>query len=210
MNSIIYLHGFNSSAASTKAQQLFKLLTALGCAEHLRLPALDNDPAQAAVTIDKAINASTQPLLVGSSLGGFYATYFAQKYQLPAILINPAVTPHTLFAGRLGPQRNYHDGSEWELTKAHVDALEALVVPKPKAAERIEVWLQTGDETLDYRVALDYYQGCLVDVEEGGDHSYQGFVYKLPKILARAGMDAARWRDFDFSTLETRTHGTDL
>lgn len=185
-------------------------MKAIGCAEYLLVPALDNDPSIAAQQIDQAISACENPLLVGSSLGGFYATHFAQKHQLPAVLINPAVAPHTLFAGRLGLQRNYHDGHEWELTASHIKALEHLDVAPPQAGDRIEVWLQTGDETLDYRAAVRYYQGCLIDLEEGGDHSYQGFVHKIPKVLQRAGISSSLWRDFDFSTLETRTHGTDL
>lgn len=210
MKTIIYLHGFNSSPASAKAQQLARLMAALGCLDQLILPALANDPAQAVKQIEDAIGRTDEPLLVGSSLGGFYATYFAQTYGLEALLINPAVAVDALFEERLGVQHNYHDGSQWELTQAHIDTFKALQVPPPQAGERIEVWLQTGDQTLDYRHAAHYYQGCKVAIEQGGDHSYQGFAEKLGQLLQRAQLPEALWRDFDFSTLDTRPHGTDL
>ena len=202
MSKIVYLHGFNSSPASFKAQQLARLMQAIGLPEAALIPQLDNDPAKATANLEQLIKGLERPLLVGSSLGGFYATYFAERFNLEAVLINPAVAPHRLFKDRLGVQVNYHTGQQWQLTQAHVDALAALEVPAPTAGQRIEVWLQTGDETLDYRHAQQYYQGCLLDIEQGGDHSYQGFAQKLGRILKRAGICEQAWRDFDFLTLD--------
>lgn len=201
MMTILYLHGFNSSPQSFKARQLQQLMAALGLSEYLLVPELDNDPAQASIQIDALIQTLQRPLLVGSSMGGYYATYFAEKYGLKAILINPAVSPQRLCAERLGPQKNYHSGQTWELTMAHVDALARLQTAAPSDPERFQVWLQTGDETLDYRDAEAFYRHCALRIEAGGDHGFAGFSGWLAALLSFAGVPYAHWRDFDFSTL---------
>ncbi|MBB1520472.1 YqiA/YcfP family alpha/beta fold hydrolase [Aquipseudomonas guryensis] len=201
MTSIIYIHGLNSSPASTKASQLLRVAEHGGIAQHLRVPALHHHPRQAMAQLQAAIAELGRPLLVGSSLGGYYATYLAQQHDLSALLINPAVRPHQLFGGREVEQTNHYSGETWLLTHDHVQALAELEVPPPQDAQRYRVWLQTADETLDYRQAETYYQGCSMDIQEGGDHSYQGFAGRLPEILELAGFSPAIWQDFDFSTL---------
>ncbi len=111
-----------------------------------------------------ALAALGRPLLVGSSLGGYYATHLAERHGLRALLINPAVRVQRYFARYLGPQHNYYSGESWELTAAHVAALAELEVPPPQDPARFVVWLQTGDETLDYRDAADYYRLCAVKI----------------------------------------------
>lgn len=201
MTSILYIHGLNSSPASTKASQLLHVAEHCGIAGQLRVPALHHHPRQAMVQLQAAIAELGRPLLVGSSLGGYYATYLAEQHGLSALLINPAVRPHTLFGGREIEQTNHYSGETWQLTHDHVAALAELEVPEPWDAQRYHVWLQTADETLDYRQAEAYYQGCSLDIQQGGDHSYQGFAGRLPEILELAGFDRAIWQDFDFSTL---------
>lgn len=199
--SILYIHGLNSSPASTKASQLLRVAEHCGIDRQLRVPALHHHPRQAMLQLQAAIAELGRPLLVGSSLGGFYATYLAEQHGLRALLINPAVRPHRLFGGKEELQTNYYSGETWLLTHDHVAALAELEVPEPRDAQRYQVWLQTADETLDYRQAEAYYQGCTLDIQQGGDHSYQGFARRLPEILALAGFDPALWADFDFSTL---------
>lgn len=201
MTSILYIHGLNSSPASTKASQLLRVAEHCGIAQHLRVPALHHHPRQAMQQLQAAIDELGRPLLVGSSLGGFYATYLAEQHGLNALLINPAVRPHKLFDGREAEQTNHYSGETWLLTHDHVQALAELEVPEPRDAQRYHVWLQTLDETLDYRQAAAYYQGCSLDIQQGGDHSYQGFAGRLPEILELAGFDCTIWQDFDFSTL---------
>ncbi len=199
---ILYIHGFNSSPASYKARQLQAAMTRLGLADRLRIPALNSCPRQAIGQLQEAIAGLGQPLLVGSSLGGYYATWLASRQLLKVLLINPAVNPHQhLFLERLGPQTNEHTGEHWLLTRAHVTALAALAVPPPRDARRFRVWLQTGDQTLDYREAEAFYQGCDLRIEAGGDHGFQGFARHLPELLAFAGLDPQQWRDSDFSDL---------
>jgi hypothetical protein len=199
--SILYIHGLNSSPTSTKASQLLKVAEHCGIARQLRVPALHHHPRQAMLQLQAAVAELGRPLLVGSSLGGFYATYLAEQHGLDALLINPAVRPHRLFGGKEELQTNYYTGETWLLTHDHVAALAELEMPEPRDAKRYRVWLQTADETLDYRQAEAFYAGCSLDIQEGGDHSYQGFAQRIPEILEQAGFAPALWADFDFSTL---------
>lgn len=169
--SILYIHGLNSSPDSQKARQLSALMQRIGLADQLRAPALHHHPRQAIAQLEAALAQLDAPLLVGSSLGGYYATHLAQRFGLKAVLINPVVNPHRLFDGYLGEQTNHYTGERWQLTHDHVTALAELEVPAPTNRERLQVWLQTGDETLDYRQAAAFYQACSVHIENGGDHS---------------------------------------
>ncbi len=198
---ILYIHGLNSSPLSKKASQLSAALERIGMADRLRVPALHHHPRQALVQLEEAITELGRPLLVGSSLGGYYATHLAERHGLKALLINPAVTPHRRFDGYLGPQTNLYSGEVWDLTEDHVVALGELEVPPPQDVERYQVWLQTGDETLDYRDAEAFYRGCALRIQAGGDHGFQGFAERLPALLAFAGFDPALWLEQDFSDL---------
>lgn len=197
----LYLHGFNSSPASQKASQLVRACQRLGIAERLRVPALHHHPRQAIAQCERAIAELGAPLLIGSSLGGYYATYLAERHGLKAVLVNPAVQPHLRFDGHLGPQRNLYSGETWQLTLEHIQALAALEAAPPRDPHRIQVWLQTADETLDYRQAEAWYRACALHIQPGGDHGYQGFAARLPALFAFAGLAPERWRDHDFSDL---------
>ncbi len=199
--SILYLHGLNSSPASLKASQLSRAMQCIGLAAQLRVPALPHHPREAIAQAEALIGELGRPVLVGSSLGGYYATQLAERHGLRALLINPAVRPHLLFDGYLGPQKNYYSDETWELTADHVAALAALDVPPPQDPARYQVWLQTADETLDYRQAERFYRACALRIQAGGDHGFQGFAQRLPMLFAFAGIDARLWRHIDFSDL---------
>ena len=201
MTTLLYIHGLNSSPDSHKARQLTAALRRIGLAEQLDVPALHHDPRQAIAQLHREIARLGRPLLVGSSLGGYYATHLAQQHGLAQLLINPAVRPHQRFSGYLGPQTNYYSGETWELTTDHVAALAELEVAAPTDPARCQVWLQTADETLDYRDAAIYYRACALRIQAGGDHGFQGFAERIPALLAFAGFDPALWRDHDFSDL---------
>ncbi|WP_447753886.1 YqiA/YcfP family alpha/beta fold hydrolase [Pseudomonas nicosulfuronedens] len=209
MTAFLYIHGFNSSPGSQKARQFMAAMERLGLAEHVRVPALHHHPRQAMAQLESAVTELGQPLLIGSSLGGYYATCLAERHGLKAVLINPAIAPHRLFDGQLGPQTNYYSGETWELTLDHVAALAELEVPAPTDGSRYQVWLQTADETLDYRAAERYYRAGTLRIESGGDHSFQRFVSHLPALLAFAGVPSSQWRDVDFSAFEAITSSTD-
>ncbi|WEK10406.1 MAG: esterase [Candidatus Pseudomonas colombiensis] len=199
--SILYIHGFNSAPASQKASQLSAVMGAIGLAGQLRVPALHHHPREAISQLEQAIAELGRPLLVGSSLGGYYATHLAERHGLKALLINPAVTPHRMFDGYLGTQKNLYTDETWELTHDHVAALAELEVPAPQDPQRYQVWLQTGDETLDYRSAQRYYRACALRIQAGGDHGFQGFAGQLPAMLSFAGIGADQYQAIDFTAL---------
>jgi len=121
--------------------------------------------------------------LVGSSLGGFYATVAAEKLGCRAALLNPAVHPHAHFERFLGPQKNLYTGEEFVLTPGHVGELHAMDPPSITRPERYWLFVETADEVLDYREAVAYYAGALQDVVQGGDHTLVTFPERLPEIV---------------------------
>lgn len=201
--SVVYIHGFNSSPASLKAQQLRRAWLQLGLpVEQLQVPELHHHPERAIAQLQELIRQLRQPVLIGSSLGGYYATYLAQQHHLKALLINPAVRPQHLFDGFLAEQENLYTGERWLLTDEHLQALAALEVAPPNDAERFCVWLQTGDETLNYCLAEQYYEGCSVHIEQGGDHGFQRFAEHLPALFAFVGLSSSALQSLDFSAFE--------
>jgi uncharacterized protein len=178
---IFYLHGFNSSPHSHKAQVLGRYLEEQGLGERYACPALP-PLASAAIRVIEAAMGSDRPAFVGSSLGGFYATYLAEKHDAQAVLINPAIDPHVGLRAYLGPQKNLHTGEPYELTEAHLGEWEKLCVPAVTPG-RYLLLVETGDEVLDYRRAVERYRGAEQVVVTGGDHSLQSFPQHLPRLL---------------------------
>jgi len=181
---IVYLHGFNSSPYSGKAIQLGDYLLGLGRGDEYYCPALSNSPREAIAQVETRLLGNTQAVtLVGSSLGGFYATYLAEKHGWKAVLINPAVHVHALLRKALGPQTNWHTGEQWVLTEDHLAELAAMDVARITRPERYLLMVQTGDEVLDYRDAVSYYANARNIVESGGDHGFIDFERHLSTIL---------------------------
>jgi uncharacterized protein len=189
---LIYLHGFNSSPASHKAQALARVMAGRGLGASYACPALPHWPGHAIATIETAIvRAENRPIiLVGSSLGGFYATWLAEKHDLKAVLINPAVYPQRDLRALLGVQQNLYTGEKYELTEAHLAQWAGLFVPGI-TPERYLLLVETGDELLDYREAVEKYAGSRQVVVPGGDHTLQSFSEHIPLLLEFAGLAAA-------------------
>ena len=186
---IVYLHGFNSSPLSTKAQQFAATMAQDYPQVKVYVPHLSNWPAQAMQEVVSLVDGLYGKVaFVGSSLGGFYATWLAHKYLARAVLINPAVRPDLLLQDMLGPQCNYHtDGGEYELTAAHLEQLASLIVDPLINADNLLVLLQTADETLDYRDAANWYAASQLDIEQGGSHAYDNFPQRIPQIMSFVG-----------------------
>lgn len=182
---IVYLHGFNSSPSSGKAKQLGEHMARIGRLADYFCPALPNSPREAIALIETELerHPPESVTLVGSSLGGFYATYLAEKHGWKAVLVNPAVHAHQLLRSALGPQTNWHTGEKWVLTEAHLNELAALNVERITRPERYLLLAQTGDEVLDYRDAVAYYAGATQLIEDGGDHGFAGFERHYQTIL---------------------------
>lgn len=182
---IVYLHGFNSSAQSHKAQLLARYLEERGLGAQYACPGLPPHPRDAI----RAIEALPEACFIGSSLGGFYATYMAEKHGARAVLINPAIDPHIGLRTYLGPQKNLHTGEPYELTEDYLRAWKDLYVPRVTPS-RYLLLVETGDEVLDYRRALERYAGAEQVVVPGGDHSLASFPQHLPRILEFCGARA--------------------
>jgi predicted esterase YcpF (UPF0227 family) len=184
---IVYLHGFNSSPQSFKARLVAEALAARGHTADYACPALPPQPAAAIALAEATIKKLGATALIGSSLGGYYATYVAERLGLTAVLVNPAVRPYELLADHLGPQKNFHTGAAYELTQADVDALRALDVASITRPERYFLMVTTGDEVLNYRQAVAKYRGSPQLVIEGGDHAFRDFGAHLPAVFDFCG-----------------------
>jgi predicted esterase YcpF (UPF0227 family) len=152
------------------------------------VPFLRDGPAASIEQVTRLLPAQGETAIVGSSLGGFYATWLAERHGMRAIVINPAVHPYDDLAPYLGVQTNLYTGEAFEVTPAHFAELRALAVPRITLPARYFVLLETGDEVLDYRVALAHYAGAWQYVRGGGDHTFQDFEAQLPAILRFAGV----------------------
>lgn len=184
---ILFIHGFASCGLGDKSRLLIEHFGR----DALLTPDLPHEPV-AAVDALEAICA-TQPvdLLVGSSMGGFYATCLNRRQTRPAVLINPVVRPADLFAACTGPHRRWCDDQVFDLTDAHVAQMRELERDRLRPDERYLVLLQSGDEVLNYRLAADYYRDFDVDITFGGNHRFVNLRDYLPKIEAFAGQVAA-------------------
>ncbi|WP_107865004.1 YqiA/YcfP family alpha/beta fold hydrolase [Agitococcus lubricus] len=183
MSTLIYIHGFNSSPLSHKATVIRTWLATYRPDIEFFSPDLNAYPKQAIHILTALVQRYPSAGLLGSSLGGFYATWLNQHYGNNAVLINPAVKAYDLLRSLLGEQRNYHTGKGYVLTQAQVDELLAIEVDALRYPERLWVLLQTADETLDYRLALAKYPRSPMLVEEGGNHAFDSFEYHIPAII---------------------------
>lgn len=186
---ILYLHGFNSSPRSAKAQYLKRCLDERGRGGEFVCPQLPHQPSLAIAVAEEEIAKAPREgiTLVGSSLGGLYATWLAEKHAVRAVLINPAVDPHLGLRVYLGTQRPFHGGESYELTEQNLREWQALFLTQLHA-ERYLLLVETGDEVLDYRVAVRKYRGAEQVVVQGGDHSLASFPEHVPLVLKFAGM----------------------
>ena len=180
---ILYLHGFRSSPQSTKARLLAEALQAGGQGDRLFCPALSHVPFAAIAQAEAILAEHGRALtLVGSSLGGFYATWLAEKHDLRAVLVNPAIVAPVSLDEYVGMQTNLYTGESFDFTAEHVAQLRGLEVPRI-SPEKYLLMVEVGDEVLDYREAVSRYAGCHQMVFEGGDHSFTRFADCLPQLL---------------------------
>lgn len=187
MSTLIYIHGFLSSPQSAKAQITQDWLRRHRPDWQFECPALSSHPAQARAALEALLDrVSGQPIfLLGSSLGGFWATYLAETHGLPAVLINPAVSPQRRFQELVGQTlKNYHTAETCTLTAADMTELAACDINPLQNPDLYWLLVQTGDETLDYRDAVAKYQGCRQTVETGGSHAFDNYEGWLPEIAA--------------------------
>jgi hypothetical protein len=189
---LVYLHGFRSSPASAKAAQLRAHVDAMPAAQRpvLHIPALTDRPARAVASVVDWVERhgdGASLTFVGSSLGGYYATHLAERFGARAALINPTTRPYDDLQAWRGVQTNLYTGEAFDVTDAHFAELRALAVPRITRPARYFLLVETGDEVLDYRLAVTFYGGAFQYVRGGGDHSFTDFAEQIPAILRFAG-----------------------
>ncbi len=184
---LIYLHGFQSSPSSYKAQQLLRICQTQQIVLHI--PDLNAPPHVVLSRVEKIITqTSTSTGLLGSSLGGFYAQLLAARHGLPAVLINPAMRPWQLFQQLFDvAQLPYRVTNDWFLDAVQLQQLAEMALHCQPNASQILLLLQSGDEVLDYREAERYYKqadhAALVLRDQGGNHAMDDFTHKIPMVL---------------------------
>ncbi len=188
---LLYLHGFRSSPRSFKAQRLLGWLALHRPEVQTWCPQLPPSPRLAMTlalegTHDWPDNGS---VVVGSSLGGFYATAVAEARGWPALLLNPAVDPARDLAAHIGEQTAFHDPGEAFFFRAdYVDELRALTPAAITRPERYAGLVTQGDEVLDWREMAARYAGSRLRVLAGGDHAISDFESHLPFVVSELGL----------------------
>ncbi len=186
---LLYLHGFRSSPRSSKARRLQAWLAAHAPQVRWWCPQLPPSPRAAlallaAGTADWPEGADGGAAVVGSSLGGYYATVLAERRGWRAVLLNPAVDPARDLAAHVGVQTGYHDaGQRFEFQPGHLDELRAMNPPALTRMERYLPVIARGDEVLDWREMSARYAGAAQRLVAGGDHALSDFESHLPALL---------------------------
>ncbi|MYN28085.1 YqiA/YcfP family alpha/beta fold hydrolase [Duganella levis] len=189
---ILYLHGFRSSPQSMKARVVGERMAALGLADQVVSPQLPASPKLAmelALSLIEGVPAD-QLSIIGSSLGGYYATWLAERIGCRAVLLNPAIVPRVNLDQHVGVTTQFHSDEPFEFKREYIEELHALEVPKISKPERYFLIAATGDEVLDYRDMVAHYQGARQHVIDGSDHAISEFPQYVDEILAFCGVEA--------------------
>lgn len=189
---ILYLHGFRSSPLSFKARLIAERMRALGCGGDYHCPQLPASPREA-MALATRLAASVPPeslSLIGSSLGGYYATCLAERLGCRAVLLNPAVKPPRDLERHVGVTTAYHSNERFEFKREYIDELNDLAVERITRPERYFLIAATGDEVLDWREMVAHYPGARQLVIEGSDHGISEFEQYVDQVLAFCGIEA--------------------
>ena len=179
---IIYIHGFGSSGEASKAKAFRKFFEE----KQIRYiaPSFPTIPDLALKTLSELIESyqeNEKVYLIGASLGGYYGMYLSDKYDLPTVLINPAMYPFETLKRALGKGVNYYDNSTYEWNESHLDMLINYEIEDPQM-ENFFLLLQKGDELLDYEEATEKLPEAQIIIEEGGTHGFEGIERHFKKI----------------------------
>ena len=167
MSKILYLHGFASCGEGNKSL----LLKSYFGADNVIAPDLPPSPIDAIDLIEEILGSTNIDCLIGSSLGGYYATVLAEKYRMKAILLNPSTQPWETLAAYTGWQKRFCDEEVFEFKPVYLEQLKMLQTAPDKG--RYLLLLQSGDEVLDYTKAQSFYNKHKIIVEYGGNHRFE-------------------------------------
>ena len=187
---ILYLHGFRSSPLSTKTSLLASRMQALGRGDEYLCPQLPASP-QAAIAQALEIAGRVEPselTLIGSSLGGYYATWLAERLGCRAVLLNPAVHAARDLASQVGVKTQYHSNEAFEFKSIYIDELKALAIKQITHPERYFLIAATGDELLDWREMVAQFPHARQRVIPGSDHGISDFAHYADEVLAFCGV----------------------
>lgn len=190
---ILYLHGFRSSPQSTKASLLARAVHDAGRGGDWRCPQLPASPRRAYELSNHLIEQQAargmdprrELVILGSSLGGYYATCLAEAWQCRALLFNPVVHAARDLALQVGEHTMWNSGDRFHFLPEYVDELADMAVGRPAHPGRYYLLAAKGDEVLDWREMVDWYQGCELRLLEGSDHGISDFEQWLPEVLER-------------------------
>ena len=182
---VLYLHGFRSSPMSAKARRMAAWVQAERPDLTWWCPQLPPSPAQALREIEAGITPwpRAQMAVIGSSLGGFYATAIAERHGCPAVLLNPAVDPARDLAKHIGETTAWHSDERFFFAPEFVDELRVVAPAAVTDRQRYFAVIAKGDEVLDWREMAARYAGCRVKLLDGGDHALTDFDTHLPDLL---------------------------
>ncbi|MBF6615331.1 YqiA/YcfP family alpha/beta fold hydrolase [Pollutimonas thiosulfatoxidans] len=192
---ILYLHGFRSSPKSHKAALMAQAMQERGLADQWRCPQLPASPARAMALAnhlieqairDQGLAPNKDLVIMGSSLGGYYATCLAEDWRCRAVLLNPVVHAARDLATQVGEHSMYHSDDLFTFLPEYVDELAEMAVGRPAHPERYYLLAAKGDEVLDWQEMADWFDGCQGRILEGGDHGLTDFEQWLPDVLAFA------------------------
>ncbi|HWV62772.1 MAG TPA: YqiA/YcfP family alpha/beta fold hydrolase, partial [Oxalicibacterium sp.] len=169
---ILYLHGFRSSPLSFKTGLLAERMQQLERGDEYVCPQLPASPREAvelAMDIARRVDPSALTL-IGSSLGGYYATWMAEQLGCRAVMLNPAVHAARDLASQVGVKTQYHSNQPFEFKAEYIDELQALAVERITRPERYFLIAATGDELLDWREMAEQFADARQKIIEGSDH----------------------------------------
>ncbi|TDM09630.1 MAG: esterase [Ideonella sp. MAG2] len=183
---LLYLHGFRSSPRSAKAQIVAKWLARHRPELQLWLPQLPPSPAEAMQMIHSGLAPwpSASMAVMGSSLGGFYATVLAEARGCRAVVLNPAIHPERDLARHIGHHSHWHDpASGFDFLPRHVEELTDMQISRLAEPQRYAAVIAKGDELLDWREMAARYQGAQMRLLEGSDHALSDFEDHLSFVM---------------------------
>jgi hypothetical protein len=192
---LLYLHGFRSSPQSTKARKFAAWVAANRPGLVWWCPQLPASPADSMREVMAGISAwpSERMAVIGSSLGGFYATAVAERRGCRAVLLNPGVDPARDLADAIGATTAWHSGEPFDFRPEYVDELRAIAPPATLTdLDRYFAVIAKGDEVLSWREMSARYAGARVRLIEGSDHALSDFDAHFPAVLAFLGLGPAR------------------
>lgn len=185
---LVYLHGFRSSPRSSKAVMTGEGIKAISTSDQpieWYCPQLLASPKESMAMVEDRIEhaGADRVVVIGSSLGGFYANYLAEKYACKAIVLNPAVRAARELAPHVGMMTAYDSDEPFDFRPEYIDELKALQVERISNPSRYFLIAAKGDELLDWREMVDFYPGAKQLVLEGSDHGIADYAQHLPRVL---------------------------